>query len=172
MAKTRATLRRGSFTIGDSLLMLLGALITLVGLTFFKIRSLDRIEGKVHHPLPERSSECTERAEDCHAGTFEEPAPPDAPLDGVEVFKTSGRDAVGKHDALGTLASNHAAPDEALGNVYVVVGQRFYRLTPMTEEELEKLPTSAVGVFGSIGFHAGNNTKTHIGKAMTKKEGK
>ena len=59
----KATLRRGSFTIGDSLLMLLGALTALAGLTFFKIRSLDRIEGKVHHSLPERSSECAERAE-------------------------------------------------------------------------------------------------------------
>lgn len=159
MSKAKPTLRRGSITILDALIMLLGAFLALAGLTFFKIRSLDRIEGKVHHSLPERSSERTERAEDCHARTFEEPSPPDASLDGVEVFKSGGRDAVGKHDALGALARDHAAPDEALGNVYVVVGQRLYRLTPMTEEELEKLPASAVGVFGGIGFHVANYTK-------------
>lgn len=50
MSGTKPTLRLGSATTGDAILMLLGALLALAGLTFFKIRSLDRIEGKVHHP--------------------------------------------------------------------------------------------------------------------------
>lgn len=160
--------RPGSITLGDLLAWLVGVTIALGVLTYLRIAELKRMKGEVRGPLPYCAQERAEHGDDRHADLFKQSAPPDALLDGVEVFQSGGSDAVGKHAALGTLARDHAASDEALGDVYVVVGQRLYHLAPVSDEEFKKLSASAVGIFGSIGSHAENHTTPDNGKATAK----
>ena len=147
--------RRGSVTLWELFSAFLGVLTVLSVMTCLRIRSFERVKREIRSSLPECADKRTECGNYGHACVLEEPAPPPAVPDGLDVREAGGRDAVGEHDAPGALACDHAAPDEPLGEVYVVVGKRLYRLAPVADEELKELSASAVGIFHGIGSHAG-----------------